>query len=516
MTLSLVNYLRLFTWLSLTLLLVGKSVTAQVNENRLGNVGFDAVRATVMAENLYRHGRGDPSGYEEARSLFQVGALAGIPEAQFYFARMNQYGHGGPQDFSNAWEFYRLAAQNGDRRAWNNLGFMLENGQGREINQTAAHEHYLESAYRGMPGGMYNVAQNLRVGDGVDSPNWEAAARWYRLCIEAYPRYAKAWNNLGIILWEGGHGLQSDPLAAIDCFVRADILGNPHGAYNLGRRYRDGIGDFPPNPQLAEEAFVRAARRGHADGWDAAGDLYFYPRESMTSERASRALRYYLSSDETGSDESVAEIAYLYRFGPENVRHPEAAIPFLTRYAEEQRNGWAYRVLGQCYWDGVGVETDKAQALKHYREGAELGDGKSALRLGAALVRGNGAERDFEEARHWLEVALDDEQMAAVDDLGFLYENGKGVERDLDRAADYYRRGVEHDFTYSLVSLGVLHVKDQITDADLAYGVTLIERAANAGDEDAIRWMARVYREGLGGRTPNERVANEWDAKLTE
>ena len=344
-------------------------------------------------------------------------------------------------------------------------------------------------------------------------PIMKAAADWYRLSLEAYPKDAQAWNNLGRILWNGGNGLKSDPLAAIDCFVRADMLGDANGAYNLGRRFRGGIGEMPSNLQLAEEAFVRAGERGHAGRWDAAGDLHFYPRESLTPERAMLALRYYLSAVKTGSNNALGEIAFLYRFGPDNVRNYESAIPYLLRYAEELQNGWAYRVLGSCYWQGTGVETNKGQGLAFYRKGAELGDGKSALRLGTAFVRGNGIQQKFDEARHWLEIALNNEELAAVDDLGFLYENGRGVEKDLERAAEYYRIGIEEGFTYSLFSLGILHLKNLIVDADPAYGVTLIERAANAGDEDAVILMARIYREGLGGVTRNQVLAEEWSKR---
>ena len=477
---------------------------------------FEAVRATITADNLYNHGRGDPGGFEEARTLFEFSAEAGIPNAQFYFARMNQYGHGGPRDFSVAWEYYQAAAENGDPRAWNNLGYMLAYGQGRPVDNFAAYEHYLEAAYRGMSMGMYNVAQNLRKGRGVEAPDWNAAAKWYQLCVQAYPRYEEAWNQLGRIFEEGGYGLERNPIAAIDCFVRADRLGDRYGAYNLGRQYRDGIDDFPRNLKLAETAFVRAGRRGYSRAWDAAGDLYFYPKETLTPKRAKRALRYYLLANEAGWEEAVGELAWLYRFGPDNVRNPETAIPFLERYAEEQQKGWGYRVLGACYWDGIGVETDKEQAVAYYRLGAKLGDGKSARRLGAALVRGNGTEQNFEEARQWLEVALENERFAAADDLGFLYEKGKGVEKDLERAAEYYQIGADQNFTYSLFCLGAFHLKELIANADPAYGVTLMEGAANAGDKDAIKWMARIYKEGLGGVTPDPVQADAWTEKLSE
>lgn len=477
---------------------------------------FEAIQATTKADRWYQHGRGQREHYPEARRLFKLGADAGIREAQFYYARMNQYGHGGPVNFDNAWAYYQAAADQNDRRALNNLGYMLANGQGREVDASAAHRYYLESAYCGMPMAMYNVAQNFRLGRGVDEPDWKTAVGWYELYLKAYPRYGPAWNNLGRMLSRGGHGIEADPLAAFDCFVRADVFGDANGAYNLGRRFRDGVGGLPVNRSRAEDAFVRAANRGHSNGWKAAGDLYFYPRRSLLPERAEKARHYYDLAVKTGSFEALDELAYLLRFGPDNVRDLDSAIPLLKRCAEEQASRWANRVLGECYEKGLGVEIDPMMAIDHYRNGAELGDGICALRLGAALVRGNHVGRDFEEARKWLELALEERQIEAVDDLGFLYENGKGVERDLERAAEYYRIGVEQGFSYSLVSLGLFHLRGLIENANPQHGVSLIERAANRGYPSAVAWMVRIYREGLGGREPDPTVAEAWQRKASD
>ena len=108
------------------------SLYAQTEEATFRDVRFEAARATVNADKLYQHGRGSDAAFEEARALFKIGAEAAIPDAQFYFARMNQYGHGGLRDFSSvvvALISTRKPRIMVTRRAWNNLRFMLGTGK---------------------------------------------------------------------------------------------------------------------------------------------------------------------------------------------------------------------------------------------------------------------------------------------------------------------------------------------------------------------------------------------------
>lgn len=476
---------------------------------------FAIIEATQKADNLYDHGSGYEVDFKEARQLFKFAADAGNKTAQFYYARMNQYGHGGPLDFEIAWTYYQAAAKNGERRAWNNLGYMLSHAQGREIDKEQGLAYYLEAAYRGMSMAMYNAAQAYHRANGVAQVDWALAAKWYRLCVQTYPRYASAWNNLGIILKRGGHGLEKNTLEALECFIRADRLGEKYGAYNLGQFYRDGIQECSPQTDLAESAFVRSGKRGHAAGWHQAGDLYFYPIDQLTESRAEKALYYYQMEEKLESESGFSNLAYLYYYGPDSIKNVEKAITYLERAAFDHNDAWAYRKLAKSYWEGYGVDINKDKAIQYYTKSANLGDGRSALKLGNALAIGDFVGIDFQKAKHWLEFALEKGRTAAANNLGYLYENGNGVDQDLEKAAEYYRIGITDKHNYSLLSLGYLHIKQLIKDPNPDYGISLIKQAADTGHEDSIIMMARIYRRGIGTNIDIE-LAKEWEAKIPQ
>ena len=80
------------------------------------------------------------------------------------------------------------------------FGLYAQSWPRAEIDKAQGLTYYLEAAYRGMSMGMNNAAQAYHRANGVAQADWALAAKWYRLCVQTYPRYASAWNNLGIIL----------------------------------------------------------------------------------------------------------------------------------------------------------------------------------------------------------------------------------------------------------------------------------------------------------------------------
>ena len=62
--------------------------------------------------------------------------------------------------------------------------------------------------------------------------------------------------------------------------------------------------------------------------------------------------------------------------------------------------------MGDCYFDGNGVEKDQAEAIKWYTKAAERGYDKAQYSLGYCYYYGDGVERDLETAKKWYDKAL--------------------------------------------------------------------------------------------------------------
>jgi len=192
--------------------------------------------------------------------------------------------------------------------------------------------------------------------------------------------------------------------------------------------------------------------------------------------------------------------------------------------------------LGILYEQGMGVDTDMAQALHIYLQGAEAGSRAAAYQLGLIYLN----HPDFgnrERAEHWLTLAaLDGESDAlellqqfdatpharsdnpmtqvrilisqkkieqallllrqlaeqtppnysAVTRLAWLYETGIGVERDISQAATLFRQAAENGFAEAQYALALMLQTGIGQPLDLEKSNHWLKRAADQGYQQAL------------------------------
>jgi uncharacterized protein len=390
---------------------------------------------------LYQHGAGNPDHYGEALSSYRIAAEAGLANAQFFYARMHQYGHGCAQDFEVAWEFYQKAAKSGDRRAWNNLGYMLKTGQGREPNPSESLPYYMRSSEMGMPMGSYNVGIHYHF--NPTDINFEEAIKYYRQAIEQYPRYAGAYNQIGRIYEDGGHGVEPDLTKAFNAFLLASTYGDPYGPMNLGRFYREGW-VVETDLVAAEKLFVESAQRGNASAWNLAGSLYWLTEYEQQDLR--QALEHYLKASAAGEKEFLHRIGYIYKSGPEALQDADKAFAALQESAERgQPRG--VRSLGYCYAYGVGTPLHRAKAEALW---LDCGGDESLIQwhqLGLLMAREDtDMPPDLQKAEAYLAKGTATDYPGRAESwrrLGYLYRDAPEPMRDRERALDCFRKAVE-------------------------------------------------------------------------
>ena len=64
---------------------------------------------------------------------------------------------------------------------------------------------------------------------------------------------------------------------------------------------------------------------------------------------------------------------------------------------------------------------------------------------------------DYARARDWYKKAADLGDLAAMVDLGLLYENGQGVAPDYAAAGDWFQRAAQKGNTDAMTDLGALY-----------------------------------------------------------
>lgn len=104
------------------------------------------------------------------------------------------------------------------------------------------------------------------------------------------------------------------------------------------------------------------------------------------------------------------------------------------RRAAEQGDVDAQYNLGNKYHIGLGVDEDKAEAVKWYRKAAEQGHVSVQINLAACYANGDGVKQDKSESIRWLRKAAEQGEALAQLKLGFCYEKGDGVSEDKTEA----------------------------------------------------------------------------------
>ena len=95
--------------------------------------------------------------------------------------------------------------------------------------------------------------------------------------------------------------------------------------------------------------------------------------------------------------------------------------------------------LGDNYYYGRGVAQDEAEAVRLYRQAANLGYASAILNLGFMFENGRGVAMDEAEAVRLYRQTADLGDTTAMHHLGFMYENGIGVTKDIAKARSYYQ-----------------------------------------------------------------------------
>ena len=154
--------------------------------------------------------------------------------------------------------------------------------------------------------------------------------------------------------------------------------------------------------------------------------------------------------------------------------------------------------LGDCYYNGDGVEVNHREAAKWYRKAAEQGDINAEFKLGAMYATlyeaGKGVVRDYGESIKWYHKAVDQYRKAADQgvavaqcSLGQIYRQGEIVPQDYSEAAKWYRKAADQGEVNAQENLGVQYSKGEGVPQNDIEAYIWFSLAAAQGDIDATR-----------------------------
>jgi len=159
----------------------------------------------------------------------------------------------------------------------------------------------------------------------------------------------------------------------------------------------------------------------------------------------------------------------------------------LYRQAAERGDAEAQFVTGGMLYQGQGTDPDKRGGFKWLLMAAEQGktSPESLAIIGGMYLRGSTVPQNFLEAKRWLTGAAENGNLAAQNDLAYLYYNGLGGERDYKKALVLYEKAAFQGDAMAQANTGLMYASGTGTDIDRAKGYAWYSLAASRGNTTA-------------------------------
>jgi len=270
---------------------------------------------------------------------------------------------------------------------------------------------------------------------------------------------ANTFSNISRDIWRGIALFLSISYVVIGLNAQANDAQKPRSPhalaqthYEMGSRYRLGIG-IEKSPELALDWFTRAANKGSAKGQYAVAWMLAF-------------------SEDEGARDYLAALPWLLKAsGPHPAPH-ESGYRDAQKRAEKKLK-WMCRKGVVEFPDSHPFSKDPTCLLAR---GNRLFHGRDKLSEVLAGSRNYGVEKDYVQARKYLERALESGEKKAAVNLAKIHKKGLGTDKD-ETKFEYY-----------------LQIAGETNDGETNY--YLAERANKNGNTD--QYIERLKQAAVG------------------
>jgi TPR repeat protein len=157
-----------------------------------------------------------------------------------------------------------------------------------------------------------------------------------------------------------------------------------------------------------------------------------------------------------------------------------------------------------------------AASFPRFRRAAEAGIPEAMGFLGVAYLRGEGTERNPDLTAHWLSLAARARDAQGMNAYGLAYEDGFGVGQSYQWARHWYEvAAMEKNDAEAMRNLARLYRQGLGTAPRDSLALAWYLKAVDAGSVDAIVDVGLMYAEGVRGRRDADE-ALRWFQRATD
>ena len=164
--------------------------------------------------------------------------------------------------------------------------------------------------------------------------------------------------------------------------------------------------------------------------------------------------------------------------------------------------------VGECYYDGDGVEQDFVEAVRWYKKAADQGHAKAQYSLGFCYAKGKGVGQDYGQARVWWLKAADQGHAKAQHNLACCYDEALGGQEDFVEAVRWYKKAADQGVAESQCNLGLCYGKGYGVEQDFEEAEKWLTKAAEQGQFRAKEVLQRLHCEADHERVERQKAAD--------
>ena len=342
--------------------------------------------ALMVAMHHFKGEMGFDENIEVAKEWCRMGCDTGDLASLMWFSNRFLYL---PESQDEAAEHLMSACMLGDKVAQGYFGGWLV-GRGKSFEEQAKGIVWLRSSVaQGHPSAMYNLADALRKGKGVEVNTTEAHA----------------------LLEQGAHLGNSE----CQCFLGIDYM------------YGEGV---PVNKERAHDLFQIAALQG--DLWATFLLGITYESGDGVKQDLAKAFECLMESSKAEFPGAQFRIGRALMRGHGVAKNKPSAVKWLLKAANADHTD-AMIVLGATLMSGDGVEVNYRLGASWFQKAADLGNAEAMHELATFHIEGDGVEADSEKVKHWMFKAAALGQSDAIDWVNENYPDQPSWLKDLKK-----------------------------------------------------------------------------------
>lgn len=176
--------------------------------------------------------------------------------------------------------------------------------------------------------------------------------------------------------------------------------------------------------------------------------------------------------------------------------------------AAANKDGKASALLGQAYYEGLGVEEDTARSADLFRQSCEADFPLGCVFHSFALSSGLGGKpEDAPGAVAALTKACDAGSPSGCNLLGVMYVKGEMVDANVSTAAGLFEKACKGGHAESCFNIGEqLLLSAKGDGADDPAALAMFNKACDGDYADGCHYAGLMYRKGQGAETDPDRT----------